>query len=397
MNKTFSLRFLITVVAFFTAAAVAITTMLFMYVIIPRREGVLFQYNQKMLEINKLVQAFYIGEIDENYMKDGVSYGYTWGLNDKYAAYVPKEEAEESMNTLYGLNTGMGVQVAWHPDTNNIFVSDVHKDSPADNAGIKPRDQITKLDEYSVKDIGYEKSLAYIKTIPAGDKLTAVILRDGEELTVEVTLTQYVAQSVFYEKIGDNGYIQITAFNDMTVDQFVEAVDDLVAQNVSSLIFDLRGNGGGTLMSVYHMVDYLVPEGLVIKVDYKGDEYDETYLSDKHGINVPMAVLTDENTASASELFTQSLIDFNKAVSIGRNTYGKGVVQRTFTLSDGSLVRFTVAKYYTANGTCLDGIGVAPKVPVEWTDDEMKYRLVIDIEDDKDYKAAVNYLNGQLS
>lgn len=397
MNRKISLRFLITVVAFFTVAAVAITSMLFMYVIIPRREGVLFQYNQKMLEINELVQEYYIGEIDDSYMKDGLSYGYTWGLNDKYAAYVPKEEAEESMNNLYGLNTGMGVQVAWHPDNNYIFVSDVHKDSPADNAGIKSRDQIVKLDEYSVNEIGYENALAYIKTIPAGEKITAVILRDGEELTVEVTLTQYVAQSVFYEKIGDYGYIQITAFNDMTVDQFVEAVDDLVEQNVSSLIFDLRGNGGGTLMSVYHMVDYLVPEGLIIRVDYKGEAYDETYLSDEHEINVPMVVLTDENTASASELFTQSLIDFNKAVSIGRNTYGKGVVQRTFTLSDGSLVRFTVAKYYTANGTCLDGIGVAPEVSVEWTEEELKYRLVIDIEDDKDFKAAVNYLNGQLS
>ena len=395
MNKKISLRFLITIVAFFTVAAVAITSMLFMYVIIPRREGELFQYNQKMLEINELVQQYYIGEIDEGCMKDGLSYGYTWGLNDKYAAYIPKAEAEESMNTLYGLNTGMGVQVAWHPDNNYIFVSDVHKDSPADNAGIKPKDQIIKLDEHSVKEIGYENSLAYIKTIPAGEKITAVILRDGEELTIEITLTQYVAQSVFYEKIGDNGYIQITAFNDMTVDQFVEAVDTLVEQNVSSLIFDLRGNGGGTLLSVYHMVDYLVPEGLIIKVDYKGEDYDETYLSDEHEVNVPMVVLTDENTASASELFTQSLIDFNKAVSIGRNTYGKGVVQRTFTLSDGSLVRFTVAKYYTANGTCLDGIGVTPKVSVEWTEEELKYRLVIDIEDDKDYKAAVNYLNGQ--
>ncbi len=397
MNRSFSLRFLITAVVFFTAAAVAITTMLFTYIIIPHREGILFEYNQKMLEINELVQQYYIGEIDNNYMKDGLSYGYTLGLKDKYAAYIPYEEAEESMNTLYGLNTGMGIQVAWHPDTQYMFVSDVHKDSPAYNAGIKPRDQVVKLDEYFVNEIGYEKSLAYIKTIPAGEKITAVILRDGEQLTLEITLTQYVAQSVFYEKIGDKGYILITSFNDMTVDQFTEAVDDLIEQNVSSLIFDLRGNGGGTLMSVYHMVDYLVPEGLVIKVDYKGDSMDETYLSDKHEINVPMVVLTDENTASASELFTQSLIDFNKAVSIGRNTFGKGVVQRTFSLSDGSLVRFTVAKYYTANGTCLDGIGVAPKVPVEWTEEEMKYRLVIDIEDDKDYKAAVDYLNGQLS
>ncbi len=397
MNKSFSLRFLISVVCFAIVSTIAIMTMFFAFIVIPKREGELFNYNQRLLEIKKLVDEYYIGEIDPNQMIHGLSYGYIAGLNDRYAGYITPEAAEESMNSLYGLNTGMGIQVTQHPDTLNLYVCDVHKSSPADNAGLLSGDEIIKIDEHVVKEIGYENALAYIKTVPAGEKLTATVKRGDDEFSVDIVLTQYVAQSIFYEKLDDKGYILITAFNDMTVDQFTNAVDDLLNQGVSSLVFDLRGNGGGTLMSVYHMVDYLVPEGLIIRVDYKDDSNDEEYISDKHEVNVPMVVLTDENTASASELFTQSLIDFGKAVSVGRNTFGKGVVQRTFELSDGSLVRFTVAKYYTANGTCLDGVGVAPKVPVEWTNEELKYRLVIDITEDKDYIAACQYLEHQLS
>ena len=132
-------------------------------------------------------------------------------------------------------------------------------------------------------------------------------------------------------------------------------------------------------------------------VDYKDDSYDQTYLSDDKEIDLPMIVLTDENTASASELFTQSLIDYGKAVSVGRKTFGKGVVQRTFTLSDQSLIRITVAKYYTNSGKCVDGDGIEPTVPVEWEQNELSYRLVNGIEVDKDFLAAVEYLDSQLS
>ena len=287
------------------------------------------------------------------------------------------------------------MQVTAHPETGNIYVSEVHSESPADKAGIKKGDQITALDGQSVAEKGYSWALEYIPTIPLGDKITADVLRSGTTLTVEIELSVYVAQTVFYEKIDDIGYIAITSFNDKTVEQFKNAVDSLIEQNAAGLIFDVRGNAGGTLNSVRQMVDYLVPEGLIVKVDYKDDNVDETYLSDAHEIDIPMAVLTDENSASASELFAQSLIDFNKAVTVGRKTYGKGVVQTTFTLSDGSQVRFTVAKYYTNSGTCVDGEGITPTVPIEWTEDELKYRYVNGIRADKDYLAAVKYLKAQ--
>lgn len=395
MNKKYSLKTLVIAVCVCVAVAVMLTSVLFAFVIVPLREGRLNQYNQKLLEINSLVEKYYMGDVDEEVMKDCLAYGYVAGLNDRYAGYITASDAEANKNSMMGYNTGIGVQVTAHPDTGNIYVSEVHSESPADKAGIKKGDQITALDGQSVAEKGYSWALEYIPTIPLGDKITVDVLRSGTTLTVEIELSVYVAQTVFYEKIDDMGYIAITSFNDKTVEQFKNAVDSLIEQNAAGLIFDVRGNAGGTLNSVRQMVDYLVPEGLIVKVDYKDDNVDETYLSDAHEIDIPMAVLTDENSASASELFAQSLIDFNKAVTVGRKTYGKGVVQTTFTLSDGSQVRFTVAKYYTNSGTCVDGEGITPTVPIEWTEDELKYRYVNGIRADKDYLAAVKYLKAQ--
>ena len=395
MNKTISTRWAVIIACFSFLVAITLTTLLFCVFVIPKREGDLFNYNQKLLEISNLVDKYYIGEIKEDNISDGLGAGYMFGLDDEYAEYIPAEYAEESKNSLHGLNTGMGIQITAHPDKGTIFILDVHKDSPADYAGLKPGDEIVQLDEHKVAEIGYSAALAYIKSKPEGDIIDTVVDRDGEQFSIKIELTQFISQTVFYKIIDNKGYIQITQFTDSTVDQFVEAVDYMVDNNVDGLIFDLRNNPGGTVNSVYHMVDYLIPEGMAIFVDYKGEENDKTYLSDAHEIDLPMAVLTNEETASASELFTQSLKDYNKAVSIGSTTYGKGVVQRTFTLSDGSLVKFTIAKYYTANEKCLDGIGVAPDYPTEWTEEELKYRLVNGIEADKDFIKASEYLDSK--
>ncbi len=395
MNKTLSTRWAVVIACFSFLVAVTLTTLLFCVFVIPQREGDLFNYNQKLMEINNLVDKYYIGEKNEDYISNGVGAGYILGLDDRYASYTPAEEAEESMNAMYGYNTGMGVQVTAHPDNGTIYILEVHKESPAEYAGIKSGDEIVQLDDQNVQEIGYSAALAYIKSKPTGDSINTVIQRDGEKISMKIELTQFISQTVFYEIIDNKGYIEITQFTDSTVEQFTEALDYMVNQGVDGLIFDLRGNPGGTLNSVYQMVDCLIPEGLAIFVDYKGEENDQTYLSDANEIDLPMAVLIDENTASASELFAQSLKDYKKAVTIGSTTFGKGVVQRTFTLSDGSLVKFTVAKYYTANKKCLDGIGVTPDYSTEWTEDELKYRLVNGIEVDKDFIKASEYLDSK--
>ena len=392
MEKTYSLKHLVTVVCFAILVSVLITAFAFQcFVIAPRNE--LDAYNAKLSEINSLVEKYYVGEVDANVMANYLAAGYTAGLNDKYAQYFSEEEAIESLNSFKGVNSGMGVQVSSHPDTLNILVLEVHKGSPAEKAGLKQNDQIVKIDDKKVSEYGYSNTLQYIKSQPLGTELTLVVLRNQKEVLVKLKLANYDSQSVFYSKQGDYGYIQIATFNNKSPEQFKSALEDLRAKGVKGFIFDLRGNGGGTLDSVNAMVDMLIPEGLMVRVEYKDERFNETYNSDKLEENLPMVVLTDESTASASELFSQSLKDYNKAKTVGRKTYGKGVVQKTFSLSDGSLIKFTIGKYYTKNGTCLDGIGVIPDIAVEYPENELKYRFINGLSKDKDFIAAKQYLD----
>lgn len=397
MYKKFNLNTVVTIVCFFTVVSIALTSVFFAFVVVPIREGKLYKYNERVLEISDLVEKYYIGDIDNQTMIDGLSYGFVAGLDDPYAGYLTVDQANENDNSLMGYNTGIGIQTSLHPDSGNIYVGEVHKDSPAEKAGLKKGDEIVSLDDKIVKEVGYSTAINYIPTVPIGQKIAVSVLRHGVSLELEITLSQFVTQSVFYEKIGNIGYINITTFNEKTVEQFKTAVDNLVKQNANALVFDLRGNLGGTLNSVCQMVDYLVPKGLIAKVDYKVDNLDENFISDEHEINLPMAILTDSKTVSASELFTQSLIDYGKAITVGGKTYGKGVVQRTYTLSDGSQVRFTIAKYYTKSGICVDGVGIDPTIPVEWSNEELTYRIINGIRVDKDFLAAQQYLNNQLS
>ncbi len=404
MNKTFSLKHVITIAAFCIASSIAVTSMAFQLLIpsdtpdmMPGSATVSDELllSDKIKEIKELVNKYYVGDIDSDTMADMICTGYVAGLNDRYSAYIPKEEAEESLNSFYGVNSGMGVQISQHPDNKTMYVLEVHKDSPAMQAGILRGDEIISVDDKIIAEFGYTETLNYIKSAPLGSSAHVVINRGGETVELDVTLTQFASQSVFYRLIDDKGYILITGFNERSPEQFREAVESLNDQGATALIIDLRGNGGGTLNAAHKMLDYVIPEGLAIKVTYKNDNMNEIYMSDASEVKLPIVCLTDGNTASASELFVQGMKDYNKAVSVGRLTFGKGVVQRTYSLSDGSLVRFTVGKYYTANGNCLDGIGVTPDVEVEYSEEELKYRLINGIEQDKDFLAAVEYLDAQ--
>lgn len=393
MNKSFSFSHVFALLCFAVATSVSLTIMCIQGFLLINNMNTSKLYTAKLNEIQALVDEYYIGDVDQKLLIDGLSAGYVMGLGDAYSNYVTAEDAEESFNSFYGVNTGMGVQVSMHPDSKGIFVLDVHSGSPAETSGLTRGDTIIKIDGYTVSEIGYNNALLYIKYKPIGSTIHLIVERKGETVEFDGVLEHYTSQTVFSRLLGDIGYIQITGFNDASVEQFSDAVSGLLKDGAKALIFDLRGNGGGTLNSAYQMVDILVPEGLIVRVEYKDSDNNQIYYSDSNEIDLPMVVLTDDNTASASELFAQALKDHKKAITVGRKTYGKAVVQRTFTLSDNSLVKFTVAKYYTANGTCLDGVGVIPDIPIEWEQDELTYRLVNGIEVDKEFLAAVQYLD----
>lgn len=394
MKRSFSLAHLISA-AFFAATAAILATVIAVEhfgFLAPKGNAA---YNAKVNEILSLVDKYYVGEVDETVMADYIASGCISGLEDRYADYYSADDAKTRFDSLYGYFTGIGVQISLHPDNNTMYVTEVHSGSPAEVSGIRSGDEITSVDGLDVVKDGYDKVLQYIKTRPIDSELIVKLTRNSKTVIVPVTLKQFNSQTVFGKLIGDTGYIYITEFNDLGPAQFKTTVNDLIAKGAKELVFDLRNNGGGTLTSVVEMLDFLLPEGLIIEIRYKDAKYNERYTSDKSEINLPMAVLTNENTASASEIFAQSLKDYKKAVTIGCTTFGKGVVQRTFTLSDGSLAVFTIAKYYSMSGHCPDGVGVSADIATEWSEEELKYRIVNGIEADKDFLAACRYFDGQ--
>ena len=396
MKRSFSLAHLISAVFFSVVATVIITVTVVKEFNLFMPSGN-YTYENKVSEILSLVEQFYVGDVDQKVLADNIVAGCIYGIGDKYSGYYTAESANERFDSLNGHFTGMGVQYTVHPNNKTMYIYKVHNGSPADLAGIIEGDEILKVDEIDIVKDGHAKALEYIKSKEIGTSINVIVLRNGTTVPLTVTLNQFDSQSVFPEMIGNKGYIYISEFNNNTTDQFVSAVKDLEAKGAAGLIIDLRGNGGGTLTSVTAMLDFLLPKGLIIETRYKDSRYNESSMSDSSEVSLPMTVLTDGGTASASELFAQSLKDYGKAVTIGCKTYGKGVVQRTFTLSDGSLVVFTVAKYYTKSGYCPDGQGVSADIETSWSDEELNQRIINGIKMDKDFLAAVDYLDGQLS
>ena len=335
---------------------------------------------KKIIEIDRLIQKNYIDEIDYNKLDTTVLSAYMAAIEDKYAFYKSSEDAEAVSDSFDGNNSGIGVTVFFSDNKDALVVFRVDKDSPADKAGIKVGDNIVAVDGTTVKKLGYEKSVTSIRR-ELGETVLLTLLRDGKEKKINVTFSEFVRQSVYTEKYGDLGYMCFTAFNSATVAQFKQAISDFKEENVKGLIFDLRDNGGGTVDSVCKILDVLVGECNLMTTEYSDGERKVNYKSDKKDIDLPMTVLVNGDTASASELFTANLRHQKNAKIIGDTTYGKGVVQRTYFLKDNSCIRFTVGKFYSSDNKCYDKIGIAPDYEVSFSNEELKNRYTLGKKD----------------
>ena len=346
----------------------------------------------KLTQIDALVKEHFYGDIDEKQISDGIMYGYVWGLGDKYSNYFSKEDTEMRNSELDGSGQGIGLIVAKHPDTGNIYVDNVYDDAPAAKAGLRVGDQITAVDSVLVSERGYQQSIDDLIR-ENGATVVLTVLRNGKTFDTTVEYSQFVAQSVFGQMLESGiGYVEITSFNGGTYVQFKDTVDFLVEEGAKGLIFDLRNNGGGTVTAVTRIVDYLCPEGVIMTAKYADGTVETVAKSDADEINLPMAVLTNGNTASASEIFAANLREFKKAVIVGEKTYGKGVMQTTYTLSDGSSVSLTVAEFFTHSGESFNNKGIAPDVEVKLSEEELKYFYQTATNEDKVVLAAVNEL-----
>jgi len=350
--------------------------------------------SDKLTQINSLVRQYYSGEIDDKILDDALADAYMRSINDKYGFYKNTEDSAIVEDSLEGNTSGIGVTVFNDQKNSALTVFRVDSNSPADKAGIKIGDMITAIDGKTVKEVGFEQSVKSIAR-ELGQTAEITLLRDGETLKLKVVYKEFVRQCVYYNEIENYGYICITAFNDATVPQFKQAYNDLTEKNVKGFIFDLRDNGGGTVDSVCEILDILVGECDLITIVYADGSKEISAKSDANKCELPMVVLTNEKTASASELFAANLRDMSKTKLIGNNTYGKGVVQRTYFLNDGSCVRFTVGEFLPAGGKGFDGKGLAPDFEVSFTEEEQKNQYTLG-SDDPYIKKALEVLSQSI-
>lgn len=351
----------------------------------------LSQVKKKTGEIEELINAYYLDEIDGQKVEDTMYTGMVAGLEDPYSVYYSKEELESMEESISGAYSGIGATLAQDPDTGELSVVSCFDGTPAQEAGLQPGDVITGWNGKSVEGMELSELVSKIKTDPE-EQLTLEIERDGETLEVELTRREVQIPTVEYEMLDNQiGYIRLVEFDEVTADQFKEALEDLETQNMEKLIIDVRNNPGGVLQVVCDMLDQLLPEGLIVYTEDKNGNRKEYTSDEEHQFTKPLAVLANENSASASEIFAGAIQDYGIGTIVGTTTFGKGIVQRTFYLSDGTGVKLTVAKYYTPKGHDIHKKGITPDVEIE-LDEELKNQSSISHEEDNQLQKAIEVL-----
>ena len=351
----------------------------------------LSQVKKKTGEIEELINAYYLDEIDGQKVEDTMYTGMVAGLEDPYSVYYSKEELESMEESISGAYSGIGATLTQDPDTGELSVVSCFDGTPAQEAGLQPGDVITGWNGKSVEGIELSELVSKIKTDPE-EQLTMEIERDGETLEVELTRREVQIPTVEYEMLDNQiGYIRLVEFDEVTADQFKEALEDLENQNMEKLIIDVRNNPGGVLQVVCDMLDQLLPEGLIVYTEDKNGNRKEYTSDEEHQFTKPLAVLANENSASASEIFAGAIQDYGIGTIVGTTTFGKGIVQRTFYLSDGTGVKLTVAKYYTPKGHDIHKKGITPDVEIE-LDEELKNQSSISHEEDNQLQKAIEVL-----
>lgn len=319
--------------------------------------------------IENIVDKYYLNDVDKKAAIDGAISGYISALGDEYTEYIKAEDMKEYTEQIMGNYVGIGIYMIANTEKNTIQVLLPIKESPAEKAGLLPGDTILSVNgiEYTADQV--TAAANNIKGTE-GTKVTLEILRDAEKFTVEITRQKVNTNPVISKKIDDNiGYIEVSSFDEGTADDFKTKFEGLKEQNIKSLIIDLRNNGGGLVSEALTIADYIVPKGekLLITVDKNEKEKIEKASKDPI-IDMPVVVLVNENTASASEILAGALKDLNKATIVGTTTYGKGVIQQILSLKTGAGLKITIEEYYTPNKTKINKVGIEPNEIVKLPD-----------------------------
>ncbi len=329
------------------------------------------EIQEKLSKIDEIINEYYLNEsdIDVEKMIEGIYSGYVAGLEENYTTYYTAEEYSDLMESSSGEYSGIGVSVSQDVETGIITIVNPFENGPGYEAGMRKDDILYAVEGEEVTGEDLNSVVAKIKG-EAGTTVNLTIYRPSTGEYIDMTVERRVVQNptVTSEMKDENiGYIQVTEFDEVTVEQFNTAISQLQSQGMEGLVVDLRDNPGGLLSSVCDMLDRILPEGdlLVYTMDKDGNR-EEYYAEDEDTLDLPMIVLVNGNSASASEIFTAALQDYGKATIMGTTTYGKGIVQVIIPLGDGSAVKVTQSQYYTPNGICIHGEGVTPDIEVEY-------------------------------
>ncbi len=345
------------------------------------------QVEQKMHLLENMIKEYYLFDYDTQALEEGIYSGMLLGLGDVYSEYYTKEAYDKFAEEMSGNYCGIGLSVSQNFITGMITVKEAYANGPAGQSGILPGDVLTAVNGVSTEDKFLDDIVRDEIQGEAGTTLTVTIYRPdtGETLTKEMKRAEVEIISVNSRMLEDQiGYVQVTLFDERTAEQFEQAVRALEAQGMKRLVIDVRDNPGGRLDSAVEMLAYLLPpgkivytldkngvgtlyqskDGYLIESDYPEEEPTFRILKqkDEHELDMPMAVLVNPDSASAAELFAGALKDYHWAAIVGEKTFGKGIVQEVFTLTDGSAVKLTVSHYYTPSGYEIHQNGIAPDV-----------------------------------
>ena len=342
--------------------------------------------------IENIIDKYYLKDVDEQKAIDGAIQGYIEALGDEYTEYIPADEMEEYTQDIMGNFVGVGIYMIENTEDNTIEVLSPIKDSPAEKAGILSGDIIVGVD--GVKYTGNEIDTAANKIKGEEGTTVKIEIKRGEEtLTFDIKRAKVITNPVLSEKLENNiGYLQITSFDEGTAEDFKNKFNNLKEQGITSLIIDLRNNGGGIVEEALEIIDYIVPKGKEILITVDKDQKEEIEKSKEDVlINMPIVVLVNEYSASASEIVAGALKDLNEATLVGKTTYGKGVIQQLLTLSNGAGLKITVEEYYTPNKNKIDGVGIKPNEEVNLPE-TVTSPLIVTREQDTQLQKAIEIL-----
>lgn len=331
-------------------------------------DGIGSEVEGKLNAIDSVLESFYFGDVDDETAKDNIYKAYLSSYGDKYTMYYTADEYKALKESTNGKFYGIGA-VCQLSGEGGVLLVDVYDNGAGYQAGLRSGDRVVNVDGRDITDMELSSAVALIK----GDKgisVTLEVIRGTERLTFSAVRDAVEAKTVSYTLLDNNiGYLSISQFEEVTTKQFKAAVEDLQSQGMKGLVIDIRNNPGGLLDTVVGMLKYMLPDGLIVYTEDKQGNRKEYKGQDNDEFNLPLAVIVNGNSASASEIFAGAIQDYGKGTIIGTQTYGKGIVQTVKPLTDGSAIKFTIAKYFTPKGQDIHGKGVTPDMVVEYDTD----------------------------